>query len=355
MRVLLRAAGLLFAIAILLAARDIRVAEIEHAVRAEMARKGIPGLSAAVVADRRLCWSAGFGMADVENDVRAKASTVYRLASISKSITAVAAMQLVEQGLLDLDTPIDRYLPDFPAKPWPITSRQLLGHLAGIRHYRTIAEVYSTRHYAKMTEALRLFTNDALITEPGTHYLYSTYGYSLMGAVIEAAAHQDFIAYLTEHIFDPAGMDRAQVDDVGAVIPGRAHGYYRLPDGSLRNSGLADTSNKIPGGGLVGSAVDLGHFIVALQNGTLLRTSTLDEMFTVQTTRDGRPTGYGLGWHIKTPKDGPMEVYHDGAQPQVSTLLFMIPSKGFGLALLANLEGVDLYRLARQILDLALP
>src|SRR5439155_19056924 len=151
---------------------------VERAISSEMSRQTIPGLSAAIAASGKIAWGGGFGMSDLENFVPAKASTVYRLGSISKPITAVAAMQLVERGKLDLDAAIQIYVPSFPKKPWPITVRQLLGHLSGIRHYRG-NEIESTRHYASLVEGLAIFKDDPLLFEPGTKYSYTTYGYSL--------------------------------------------------------------------------------------------------------------------------------------------------------------------------------
>ena len=113
------------------------IARIEAIISAEMSRYGIPGLSVAIVVDNQLVYANGFGMADLENSVRARADTVYRTASIAKPMTATAVMQLAEQGQLDLDAPIQQYCPAFPEKRWPVTARQLLGHLGGIRHYRS--------------------------------------------------------------------------------------------------------------------------------------------------------------------------------------------------------------------------
>ena len=112
-----------------------KTAKIEAAITTVMSRQNIPGLSIAIVTDNQLRWQGGYGMADVENFVPAKALTVYRIASTSKPLTAVAAMQLAEKGKLDLDAPVQKYAPSFPTKNFPITTRQLLAHLSGIRHY----------------------------------------------------------------------------------------------------------------------------------------------------------------------------------------------------------------------------
>jgi CubicO group peptidase (beta-lactamase class C family) len=321
-----------------------------------MSAQGIPGLSVSVVTGGELRWSGGYGEADVENDVTATPDTVYRLASVSKPITAVAAMQLAEQGKLDLDAPVQRYVPSFPQKPWPVTTRLLLGHLAGIRHYAE-GELESTRHFATLSEALDLFQNDPLAQEPGTRYLYSTYGYTLVGVVIEGASGMTFADYARKGVFEPSGMAGARVDDVFAIIPHRARGYQKGPGGELQNSGLADTSYKIPGGGLCATAPDLARFAIALGKGILVRPETRRQMFTSQKTRDGRSTGYGLGWALGADPQGRGEVFHRGAQQRVTSLLYMQPERGLAVVLLANLEGVGspLFALARQIVEILGP
>ena len=193
------------------------VRAVEAAISATMSAEHIPGLSVAVVTHGEVQWSSGYGQSDVENAVPASAETVYRLASVSKPITAVAAMQLAEQGKLDLDAPVQKYVAVFPQKPWPVTTRALLGHLAGIRHYAE-GEFESTRHYNTLMEALHLFQDDPLVQEPGTKYLYSTYGYTLVGVVVEAIVGTPFAEQVKKAVFEPAGMTGARVDDVFEIV-----------------------------------------------------------------------------------------------------------------------------------------
>lgn len=326
-----------------------RVAAIESAIAAEMSRLNVPGVSAAVALDHELRWSAGFGRADIENNVPATSSTVFRLGSIAKTITAAAALQLAEKGKLDLDAPVQKYVPSFPVKPWPVTCRQLLSHVAGVRWY-VDDEMDSTRHYRTVTDGLVLFKDDPLAFEPGTAFLYSSYGYNLLGAAVEGASGTSYLDYVRRNVFEPAGMERAQADDVFAIIPNRARGYQKASTGELRNSALADTSNKVPGGGLVATAEDVARFAMALQGGVLLQKDTLARMMTRQTLRDGRVTGTGLGLFL-AERDGVREAWHTGGQPQVSTVLYMQPERKIAVVLLTNLEGIGpvLLDLARQI------
>lgn len=327
--------------------------KVEKAITAQMSRLGIPGLSIAVVVDHKLRWSNGYGLADIENFVPAKAMTAYRLGSISKPITATAVMQLAERGKLDLDAPIQKYCPAFPEKQWPLTARHLLGHLGGVRHYNGVAEFASTRHYNSVVEGLDMFKNDPLLSEPGTKYTYTTHGYAVLGCAVEGASGTRFEDYVRENVFKPAGMDRIRVDHVSDIILNRAQGYEKTQSGELRNSGLADTSYKIPGGGFISTVEDLAKFAIAMQNSVLVKKETLNNMWVSLKTRDGKETGYGLGWRV-TERNGMKEVHHGGAQQRVSTFLYTIPEKGLAVVLMTNLEGVGggLTNLSREVADI---
>jgi CubicO group peptidase (beta-lactamase class C family) len=323
--------------------------EIDSLVSGFMARTKVPGLSVAVAVDGQLRWDKGYGLADIENSVPARSSTVYRLASVSKPITAVAALQLAEQGMLDLDAPIQKYVPDFPKKPWPVTTRALLAHLGGIRHYSGPAEFNSTRHYASLSEPLEIFQKDPLVAEPGTAYHYTTYGYVLAGAVVESACAMRFTDCLGERIFKPAGMKYIRSDDVFAIIPHRARGYRLTPYGELENCAPADTSNKIPGGGLSATAADLVRFAIAVRNGKLLKPETVRKMLEPQQLRNGKETDYGLGWAIMGDRQKRL-IGHSGGQQGVSTMLLMDPTQGNIVAVMANLEGARVEELSVGIL-----
>jgi len=328
-----------------------RVQEIEKLITHEMSRQKIPMVTVAVALQGELRWSNGYGYADLENLVPAKAATVHRLGSSAKPITAVATLQLWEAGKLDLDAPVQKYVPEFPEKQAAVTARLLLCHQGGIRHYQNLEEVGSTRHYTALIPALQIFAKDPLVAQPGTKYSYSTYGYNLLGAAVERAAGLRFVDYLQQALFRAAGMTATRDDDTLAIIPNRARGYARAESGELRNCDLADTSNKIPGGGLLSTAPDLIRFALAVRNGKLLKRDTVELMFTSQKTKTGEPTPYGLGWMIRD-LDGSRLVLHGGGQQGTSTLLAMLPREGIAVALLCNLERAEPAPIANSILRL---
>jgi CubicO group peptidase (beta-lactamase class C family) len=332
-------------------------AETVEAVRAlvgdEMSRLGIPGLSLAVADGSGVRHEAGFGWSDVENAVPARPETAYRLASVSKPITATAVMKLAEEGRLDLDAPVTRYCPAFPEKPWPVTARQLLCHQGGVRHYRP-GEGPVTRRFGSLADGLAFFKDDPLAHEPGTRVLYTTYGYTLLGCAAVGAGGQPFMDLLRRTVLGPAGMSATRVDDVRELVPNRAQGYVRHPDGPLLNSALADMTYKVPGGGLCGTAPDVARFGAALLAGRLVSPETLERMLTRQRTRDGTASAFGLGLTLGT-RAGRREAWHTGGQERVTSALYLRPDAGLAVAILANLENVQprVLDLARRIADLA--
>lgn len=327
------------------------VKRLDDIVARELERQGLPGLQVAVGSNDRIVYSRAVGKADVENDLALMNASLIRTGSIAKSISAVAAMTLVETGKLDLDAPVQKYCKEFPTKPWPVTTRQLLSHTSGIRHYRG-TEPDNTNHYNKMADGFAIFANDSLLFQPGTHFSYTTYGYTVVGCVIEGASGRPYYDYVREHVLIPAGMTHTIVDNIFTIVPHRARGYHAHGD-SLTNAGLMDGSYKIPGGGLVSTADDLVRFGMALMSGKLLRRATLEQMWTptgVPQLGNGKPSSYGLGFEIVTV-DGQKVVSHSGGQQGTTTQLVMIPGRSFAVATMANDDQAAPWDVNTAILD----
>jgi CubicO group peptidase (beta-lactamase class C family) len=319
----------------------------------------VPGLSVAVVQNGRAVMAQGYGFADVENKVQATADTVYRIASLSKSITASAVMKLVRTGKIDLDVPIQKYCTAFPQKSWPITTRELLTHQSGICDYRNDEETINTRHYTSITQALTQFANDPLDFEPGTKMHYTSYGYIVLGCVMEGASGTTYDRYMQESVFEPAQMQATRLDDVFAIIPHRARGYELSSTGELQNAVFVDVSNKPPGSGINSTARDMGNFITALYSAKLVPSSTLEQMLTPAKTRDGKATIYGLGFFLGGPISsykGLKEAGHGGDQQGFSSILYLLPEKRFGVVILSNFEApnisLDFIGLSRKFYDI---
>jgi len=317
-------------------------ARLDRIVVAAMRAQQIPAAAVAAMTGGRIVYSKAFGTADLENSVAATPETLFRTASIAKSITAVAAMTLVEAGRLDLDAPVQRYCAPFPEKQWPITTRELLSHTSGIRHYLPGEPEY-THHYRWLADGFVLFANDPLLFRPGSAYSYSTYAYTVAGCALEGVSGTRFADYVAAHVLVPAGMSHTFVDDALEIVPHRARGY-QLIDGAVKNSVLMDSSYKIPGGGYVTSAEDLVRFAQALLEGRLLKPATLREMWTATAVSGKDP--YGLGFALP---EGGRFVMHTGGQSGTSTELFIIPETRAAIAVLTNLEHADLRALVRAI------
>jgi serine beta-lactamase-like protein LACTB len=332
-------------------------AQFEDAVSKFMAGNHAPGVSAAIVENGELVWSEGFGMADLENSVAATSRTLYRLGSVSKPLTSTAAMQLWERGKIDLDAPVQKYCPAFPKKEWPITTRELLGHLGGIRHYKSDSqddpEIGNTKHFESVADGIKFFANDPLIAKPGTKFHYSTMGYTLVGCAIEGASGETFVDYLRENVFVPSGMSDTQADDLIAIIPHRTRYYSKNKSGAVVNADLLDASYKIPGGGLISSADDMARFEIAMLNDTLLKRATRDITWTPQKTADGLQSGYALGWGTSV-RDGIFEAGHNGSQQGTSTSIRIAPERRDGVVVLVNMDEADAGELAGQLMKLAL-
>jgi serine beta-lactamase-like protein LACTB len=329
--------------------------EIETAVAKFMAKNSVPGISVAVVKDGEYAWSAGFGMADLENSVAATSQTLYRLASLSKPITAVAAMQLWQQGKLDLDAPVQKYCPAFPEKPeGAITTRELLNHTAGIRHYRRgpvlDPQVGSTRYFKDpIQEGLDFFKDDPLVSKPGAEFHYSTYGYTVIGCVIEGASGGKYPDYVMRSVFPPAEMTTAQVDDRFAIVPRRTRFYQKDEKGRVLNADFLDSSYKIPGGGWLASAEDMAHFEVAMLNDTLVKRATRDLMWSATLNKSGR--GYGLGFGV-SKQDDVVTIAHGGGQQGTSTFIGIMPAQKIGVVVLINMEEIDKSTLGLDLLKI---
>ncbi len=306
-------------------------------IHAHMERLGVPGASVAVAVDGAVVWAEGFGLADVENQVPVLPRTKMRIASISKAVTSTAVGLLYQEGKLDLDASVQRYVPAFPVKKkGTVTTRLLAGHLAGIRHYRGL-EFESAKHYDDVVDALSIFESDTLLSVPGAKYSYSTYGWNLVSAVVQGASGEKFLQYMRSHVLDPLGLRETVAESEDSIIVGRSAQYERGRDGRLVNAPYVENSNKWAGGGYLSTASDLVRYGSSLLQWTLLKPATVSLMWTSQRTTSGEDTGYGLGWFVGAV-DGHREVWHTGGAVGGSTILLIRPDDEVVVAILTNLE-----------------
>lgn len=285
--------------------------EFEKYITDYQKNKNIPSISAGISYQSNIVWSGARGYSDIENFVPATTKSVYRIASISKIMTAVAIMQLVEQKKISLDDNALRYIPYFPSKKWKFTIRQLLNHTSGIRNYR-FGEFDSKENFTSTKEALSIIIRDTLEYEPGTRHLYTTLGYNLLAAVIENVTNLSYTDYMQKYIFNSAGMSSTFFEYQKDLIYYRAKGYSKNSFRRFQNAPIADLSIKFAGGGIISSSDDLLKFAINLLDGKLIPLSLLDTMKAQTVLKDGKKINYGLGFAIATDAYGKEYFYHSG-------------------------------------------
>lgn len=345
-----------------------RAAAIDAAVRAYQIAEHIPGVSVAIASDGGIAWTGTFGFADLEHRVPVTADTVFRTASTLKAITAAAVHRLAEQGRIDLDAPVQRYCPAFPAKPWPVTARQLLVHQGGVRS-STGADVFNRAHFATVADAVKRFADAPLQSEPGTAVVYSNEGYVLLACAVEGASGEPYDRYVERAILRPAGMTSTFAEDVYRVMPHLARSYLvRTEENTKQWEGLwtpahlastrvgepavADPVDPswAPGAGNYRSTpADMLRFVLALQRGVIVGEATRRATLEDVRTPDGQATGRSAGAWLVGDVDGEPAAWILGSDWNGSFGVMTLPGRGCAVAIASNVEFNQPTRLARDI------
>lgn len=341
------------------------VRRAQRAADALREEQGIPGVSVAVGAAGELVYAEGFGWAGVENRAPVLPGTKFRIGSVSKPLTSVAVGRLVQQGELDLDRPVHEIVPYWTEHRWPVTTRQLTGHVAGVRHYRG-DEFLSSQPYPTVEEGVEIFADDTLLFEPGTDYSYSSYGWNLVSAVVEEASGEPFLQHMRRRVIEPMGLGETVADHPDSIVMGRTEFYVRSEGddgeeeddagggdggedrGHLLNAPYVDNSYKWAGGGYLAPPSDLVRFGFAMlrsldpQREGVLEPETVERMWTGQTLRSGEETGYGIGWRVARDSAGRRVVGHGGGSVGGTTFFRLYPEQGVVVAVTANMSDADL-------------
>lgn len=300
-----------------------------------MQMHGLPSVSVAVSLDGRVVLRRAIGFADIDSGVAATPATLYAQGSVTKSLTAVAALRLAAKGRMDIDAPVQRSCPAFPPRPRPISVRQLLAHAAGVRHYdyQRFAEDYlNAVTYPSIEAALAKFSGDPLVAEPGERYHYSSWGYVVVACAIEGASGGEFGTFLTREVLAPADMRDSRLDAPGLRIEARATGYSRKGDGPFTPSGVQDPSDRPGASGLLSTPADMVRFADALMSGRLLDTAGTQAMWSPQPLAGGRDTCHGLGWDLLPNGD----VGVGGNAFDASSYLYVSPSRRVAVSVSSN-------------------
>jgi serine beta-lactamase-like protein LACTB len=320
-------------------------------VRELMATNPIAALSIAVARGNEILWAEAFGTVDLELDVAATPAHRFRLGSVSKIFAATLAAELAARGIVDLDAPIERYMPDLPQQHRATTLRQLLTHRGGIRHYAAkddSAEApgpIDRRFYASNADILAVFIDDPLIARPGERVSYSTFGYTLASIVLETAAKLPFLELVQRDIATPLGLATLSGDAPMSLVTHRVSGYH--PGDNLRkafpafqgkwgNIAQNNPAYKWAGGGLLASATDVARFGAAHIAPGKLSKAALDTLFTVYTGRNDRSPPLGLGWRIDEDAAKRLRWHHAGGQDGARASLVVYPKEKLSIAFATN-------------------
>jgi serine beta-lactamase-like protein LACTB, mitochondrial len=335
------------------------VDQARQRARANLVEQNLPGLSVAVGVGGDIVWAEGFGWADIEKRVPVSPATRFRIGHVSKVLTSAAVGLLLEKGRLHLGDEIQKYVPDFPRKQWPVTLRQLMGHMSGVRHYEDEAEYMNSAHCERASEGLRAFANDPLRFEPETEARYSTYGWVLVSAAVEAAANEPFFTFMRTRIFNPLGMADTTVDSADDGIPERATFYYPKWSGDPSSGpGVAtdaDYSCFAGAGAFLSTPSDLVRFGNALGSGKLLPSFAVRMLQTPQTLSSGAETEFGLGWRVETiPLAGePTRLVSAASRTLLggSAQFLTFPERGIVVAVTSNISKADTRSIALNIAE----
>lgn len=318
-------------------------------------KEDFPGMAVMVWHDGSYVFEKGYGFADIENQIAVDPrESLFRIGSVSKPVTAALLAKLLEEDKIRLDADITEYIPYFPRKKYPVTTRLLAGHLGGIRHYKGM-ENYSQKFYPTVKKGLDIFIQDSLIHEPGSQYSYSSYGWNLLSAVLEGAGNEDFLTMMENYVFNALDLEDMQAEIMSKEIKNKVVYYQK---NLARNNVLApqvDNSYKWAGGGFISSAEDVVDFAIAHLEPGYLKENTLKELFESQYTSEGKATNYGLGWRSGEDKKGRQWIGHSGGSVGGTTMMLIYPEEKLIVVTLVNLSSAktgDLaFRLANQLLS----
>jgi CubicO group peptidase (beta-lactamase class C family) len=335
------------------------VAQGRQIALAGLTEQNLPGLSVAVSVDGDIVWAEGLGWADIENRVPVSPNLRFRIGTASTVLTSAGVGLLLEKGRLDLDDEIQMHVPEFPKKERPVTLRQLMGHLAGVRTDGGDEGPLFSRRCERPVDALPSFAERSLLFEPGTGYRYSSYGWILMSAAVEAAANEPFLAFMQKQVFDPLGMHDTRADSNTEPIPDRVTAYFPryAADPTYGPDVMRELDYSCYAGSsaFLSTASDLVRFGLAMAGGKLLQRDTVRLLQTAQRLPSGEETGYGLGWDLEPVTLAGEQTHvvgHDGDSlgGMVSSLM-TFPERGIVVAVTSNISYADTFSIGLKVAE----
>ena len=308
---------------------DTAMPQARAAVLDLIATDKIPGAAVSVSVGDRIAWHETFGVTDLTSRSGVRADTRFRVGSVTKMLTVAALLRLVDAGRVSLDDPVSRYLPAFPHGD--ITLRQLAGHLGGIRHYGA-GEFLNREHFENATASLRRFAADPLLASPGEKYVYSTYGYNVLGAVIEQVTKRNFPEAMHGLVTGPLRLREVLFDGGDATST-----LYDATKEGPAPAPAVDLSDRLPAGAAVATARDLSRFLIAMSGDDFLSARSRDALLQSQLAADGKATGTSIGWRIGKDDRGRVFLHHGGAVTGGRAFVLYYPRERVSIAIVTNL------------------
>ena len=332
--------------------------ESRRLARTLVAGDNLPGLSVAVAVDGEIVWAEGFGWADSDRRTPVTPLTRFRLGALSKPLTAFAAALLHDRGRLDLDAPVQRYVPAYSEKQWTVTTRQLMGDVAGVHRIRgDNNDAMPIEHCASLDDAVALFASDPLLFEPGTEHRYSIYGWTLVSAVVEGAAGEPFDRFMVRQVFEPLAMERTVVSETAGLegvtsLSPRSYFGKRL---GIKEASRPDYSCLAGAGAFLSTPTDLVRLGSAMRKPGMLKADTVAAFQTPTRLVSGASTTYALGWtvgNVLLAGKAARIVSHRGSPFGGSVSLLTFPDLGLAIAAAANVtDASGVYPFALQVAE----
>lgn len=315
------------------AAQDLITAKVENFIKSEMQKQRVPGASLAVVKNGQVVLAKGYGLANIELNVAVKPETIFQSGSVGKQFAATAVMMLVEEGKINLDEKIGKYLGGAPDSWKNITVRHLLTHTSGLGDY---PPDFDLRRDHTEEEILKMIQALPLEFQPGEKWKYSNLGYVTLGVLIRKVTGKFYGDFLRERIFLPLGMTTARVISEADIVPNRAAGY-RLVKGEIKNQDwVAPLTNTTADGALYLTALDMVKWDAALNGEKLLKKTSLEQMWTPVKLNDGKRSPYGFGWALNELR-GHRIIEHGGAWQGFKSFIARYPNDNLTVIFFANL------------------
>lgn len=349
-----RSRGALLAIFLVVALGFVRADPVDDAVKALMEQQKIPGAVVAVVRAGKLIKVGNYGWADRERQIPVSRETIFRIASVSKQFTAVGVMMLVEEGKVRIEDPIRRHLPNSPARWEKITVRHLMEQTSGLADFINEPKVSLTKDITD-EQLMKDVAERSLKFAPGESWMYSNTNYLLLAMIIEQVTGKWYGDFLAERIFRPLGMTQTAILRTRAITPGRATGYQLKKDVlTASDAVLAPAVAGYGGGGMESTVLDLVRWDVGLSTETLLKSATLERMWTAGRLNNDAPHTYGFGWRVEEISKH-RRISHGGKWVGVTSHIDRYRDDALTVIVLTNLSDATPAKIARTVAGTYIP